>query len=213
MTSGRNRTENASDMAAARPEVAEMAPGAPEPAAVATAEEVAELKDRLLRGAGRRECQAAHGTRVEDARKYAVTGFARDLLEVVRQSVRGHWRACRPEARTQNEFLGHLRHRRRDDRAVAADSDLEMHKVQKVLAGSGASGSTTDLPSGDVRDAGRGACRPAPSPRSWQPGYVIGRPAAATGPRRRGQGGLAVGGRRRGRTTLGDAGSRIDPRA
>jgi hypothetical protein len=35
----KNETENASDMATARPEVAETAPGAPEPAA--TAEEVA----------------------------------------------------------------------------------------------------------------------------------------------------------------------------
>ena len=52
--------------------------GAPEPAV----DEAAELKDRLLRTLAEMENLRARTARdVEEARKYAVTGFARDLLD------------------------------------------------------------------------------------------------------------------------------------
>src|SRR5437867_757783 len=45
-------------------------------------EQVAELKDRLLRTLAEMENLRSRTAReVEDARKYAITGFARDLLE------------------------------------------------------------------------------------------------------------------------------------
>jgi molecular chaperone GrpE len=126
----KNETENASDMATARPEVAETAPGAPEPAA--TAEEVAELKDRLLRALADTENLRRRTAReLDDARKYAVTGFARDLLEVSDNLSRA-LASVPPEARTENEFLGHL------VTGVEMTERLlltmfERHKVQKVL--------------------------------------------------------------------------------
>jgi len=52
------------------------------PAAPSAEEEAAELRDRLLRTLAEMENLRARTARdVEDARKYAVTGFARDLLE------------------------------------------------------------------------------------------------------------------------------------
>jgi molecular chaperone GrpE len=48
-----------------------------------SAEEMAEMKDRLLRTLAEMENLRARTAReVEDVRKYAITGFARDLLEV-----------------------------------------------------------------------------------------------------------------------------------
>lgn len=51
--------------------------------AAPTAEEMAEMKDRLLRTLAEMENLRARTAReVDDARKYAITSFARDLLEV-----------------------------------------------------------------------------------------------------------------------------------
>ena len=48
-----------------------------------SAEEMAEMKDRLLRTLAEMENLRARTAReIEDARKYAITGFARDVLEV-----------------------------------------------------------------------------------------------------------------------------------
>ncbi len=56
-------------------------PGQAEPAAAA-ADEAAELRDRLLRTLAEMENLRARTAReIDDARKYAVTGFARDLLD------------------------------------------------------------------------------------------------------------------------------------
>ena len=85
----------------------------PEEAGVAepttpTAEEVAELKDRVLRTLAEMENLRRRTQRdVEEARKYAVTGFARDLLEVVDNLGRA-LASVPPEARTQSEFMKNL---------------------------------------------------------------------------------------------------------
>jgi molecular chaperone GrpE len=78
------------------------------PDAAPTAEELQELKDRLLRTLAEMENLRARTQReVEDARKFAVTGFARDLLEVGDNL--GRALASVPaEARAQSEFMKNL---------------------------------------------------------------------------------------------------------
>ena len=73
-----------------------------------TAEEYQELKDRLLRTLAEMENLRSRTQReVEDARKFAVTGFARDLLEVGDNL--GRALASVPaEARQQSEFMKNL---------------------------------------------------------------------------------------------------------
>jgi molecular chaperone GrpE len=88
------RKAHAAEAADARPandDAARMAAGgdgaeaAPEPTAPrpTVEEQAAELKDRLLRTLAEMENLRGRTAReIEDARKYAVTGFARDVLEV-----------------------------------------------------------------------------------------------------------------------------------
>lgn len=77
-------------------------------APAATAEEVAELKDRLLRTLAEMENLRRRTARdVDEARRYAVTGFARDLLEVVDNLGRA-LASVPPEARDQNDFIKNL---------------------------------------------------------------------------------------------------------
>ena len=65
--------------------------------AAPTAEEFQELKDRLLRTLAEMENLRGRTQReVEDARKFAVTGFARDLTRGRRQSRAAPWRRSRP---------------------------------------------------------------------------------------------------------------------
>jgi molecular chaperone GrpE len=73
-----------------------------------TAEEAAELKERLLRALADMENLRRRTQReVEDARKFAVTGFARDLLEVADNLSRA-LASVPPEAREQSEFMKNL---------------------------------------------------------------------------------------------------------
>ncbi|MEK0084537.1 nucleotide exchange factor GrpE [Benzoatithermus flavus] len=73
-----------------------------------TPEEVAELKDRLLRTLADMENLRRRTQReIEDARKFAITGFARDLLEVADNLSRA-LASVPPEAREANEFVKNL---------------------------------------------------------------------------------------------------------
>jgi molecular chaperone GrpE len=86
---------------------AEAAPEAAEQAAP-SAEEFQELKDRLLRTLAEMENLRRRTQRdVEEARKFAVTGFARDLLEVPDNLARA-LAAVPAEARQQSEFMKNL---------------------------------------------------------------------------------------------------------
>jgi molecular chaperone GrpE len=69
--------------ATAAPSAAAAAPAAPAPPPGPTAEEFAELKDKLLRGLADAENVRRRAERdVADTRQYAVTSFAREMLQV-----------------------------------------------------------------------------------------------------------------------------------
>lgn len=90
----------------AEPAAAVDVPAAEAPAP--TAEEAAELKDRVLRTLADMENLRGRTAReVEDARKYAVAGFARSLLEVADNLARA-MAAVPAEEREQSEFLRNL---------------------------------------------------------------------------------------------------------
>ena len=96
-----------------------------------TAEEVQDLKDRLLRTLAEMENLRARTQReVEDARKFAVTGFARDLLEVGDNL--GRALASVPaEARAQSEFMKNLvQGVEMTERSLQAA--MEKHQVRRV---------------------------------------------------------------------------------
>ena len=98
---------------------------------LATAEEVQELKDRLLRTLAEMENLRTRTQReVEEARKFAVTGFARDLLEVGDNL--GRALASVPaEARAQSEFMTNLvQGVEMTERSLR--SALERHQVRRV---------------------------------------------------------------------------------
>jgi molecular chaperone GrpE len=79
--------------------------GAPEQP---TAEELAELRDRLLRAlADNENLRNRNAREMEDARKYAVTGFARDILDVA-DNLRRALTSVPAGAREQDEALGNL---------------------------------------------------------------------------------------------------------
>lgn len=102
-----DRPEAPVDTGMAAEEAVEAVNEAAEPQA-ATAEEVAELKDRLLRTLAEMENLRRRTQReIEEARKFAITGFARDLLEVVDNLGRA-LAAVPAEAREQNDFLKNL---------------------------------------------------------------------------------------------------------
>jgi molecular chaperone GrpE len=80
---------------------------APEPTPP-SAEEFQELKDRLLRTLAEMENLRRRTQRdIEEARKFAVTGFARDLLDVPDNLSRA-LAAVPAEARQQSEFMKNL---------------------------------------------------------------------------------------------------------
>ena len=96
-----------------------------------TAEEVQELKDRLLRTLAEMENLRARTQReIEDVRKFAVTGFARDLLEVGDNL--GRALASVPaEARAQSEFMTNLvQGVEMTERSL--QNALEKHQVRRV---------------------------------------------------------------------------------
>lgn len=96
-----------------------------------TAEEVQELKDRLLRTLAEMENLRARTQReIEEVRKFAVTGFARDLLEVGDNL--GRALASVPaEARAQSEFMTNLvQGVEMTERSLR--TALEKHQIRRV---------------------------------------------------------------------------------
>ena len=72
------------------------------------AAEAAELRDKLLRTLAEMEnLRRRHTRELEDARKYAMAGFARDLLDVA-DNMRRALAAVPDEAREQNELVRNL---------------------------------------------------------------------------------------------------------
>jgi molecular chaperone GrpE len=96
-----------------------------------TAEELAELKDRLLRALADNENLRSRNARdLEDARKYAVTGFARDMLEVA-DNLRRALDSVPAGAREQDEALGNLMQGvEMTERGLL--TALEKHRVRRV---------------------------------------------------------------------------------
>lgn len=96
-----------------------------------TAEEHQELKDRLLRTLAEMENLRARTQReIEDARKFAVTGFARDLTEVGDNLARA-LASVPAEARQQSEFMKNLvQGVEMTERSL--QSALEKHQVRRV---------------------------------------------------------------------------------
>lgn len=79
-----------------------------DPPAPPTAEEHAELKDKLLRTLAEMENLRRRSERdVDEARKYAVTSFARDLLEV-RDNLKRGLEAVPAGATEENEYMKNL---------------------------------------------------------------------------------------------------------
>jgi molecular chaperone GrpE len=112
---------------AEQPEVEEAPDAPPAP----TAAEHQELKDRLLRTLAEMENLRTRTQReVEEARKFAVTGFARDLLEVGDNL--GRALASVPaEARQQSEFMKNLvQGVEITERSL--QTALEKHQVRRV---------------------------------------------------------------------------------
>ena len=96
-----------------------------------TAEEFQELKDRLLRTLAEMENLRGRTQReIEDARKFAVTGFARDLTEVGDNLARA-LASVPTEARQQSEFMKNLvQGVEMTERSLQAA--LEKHQVRRV---------------------------------------------------------------------------------
>ena len=96
-----------------------------------TTEEFQELKDRLLRTLAEMENLRARTQReIEDARKFAVTGFARDLTEVGDNLARA-LASVPAEARQQSEFMKNLvQGVEMTERSLQAA--LEKHQVRRV---------------------------------------------------------------------------------
>lgn len=89
-------------------ELGQQSAAAPETAPPPSAEELAEVKDRLLRSLAETENVRRQKERdVEEARRYAVTGFARGLLEISDNLARA-LQSVPAEAREQDGFLKNL---------------------------------------------------------------------------------------------------------
>jgi molecular chaperone GrpE len=103
----------------------------PDMPAPPTVEEYQELKDRLLRTLAEMENLRGRTQReVADARKFAVTGFARDLTEGGDNLARA-LASVPTEARQQSEFMKHLVQRvEMTERSLQAA--LEKHQVRRV---------------------------------------------------------------------------------
>ena len=105
-------------------------------AADGNAGEVAELKDRVLRTLAEMENLRRRTQRdVEDVRKYAVSGLARDLLEVSDNLGRA-LSSVPPEAREQNDFIKNLvMGVEMTERALL--SAFEKHQIRRVQPAKG----------------------------------------------------------------------------
>lgn len=94
--------------AAAAADPAAETPASETPASEASATEANELRDKLLRTLAEMEnLRRRHTRELEDARKYAMAGFARDLLDVA-DNMRRALAAVPDEAREQNELVRNL---------------------------------------------------------------------------------------------------------
>jgi molecular chaperone GrpE len=146
------------------------APGEPAPREAELAAELAATKERLLRALAETENLRRRAAReVEDAHKYAITGFARELLEVADNLSRA-LASVPPEARERSELVQSLA----DGVALTEKSLLasfERHQIAKVVPELGARFDhnlqqamleieTADYPPGTVAQV-------------MQPGYVI----------------------------------------
>ncbi|MEZ5834310.1 MAG: nucleotide exchange factor GrpE [Geminicoccaceae bacterium] len=135
-----------------------------------TDEQVRELKDQALRlMADMENLRKRHDREMDDARKYAMTGFARDLLEVVDNLGRA-LQAVPPDERGRNSFLDTLVTGVEMTQRTLLGT-FEKHKIQQVVPNRGERFDhnrhqamfevpTNDLPAGSVADV-------------IQPGYVL----------------------------------------
>jgi len=117
---------------AAAPEASAEAPEAPRPAGEAELEaELADTKERLLRALAETENLRRRTARdLEEAHKYAISGFARELLEVADNLSRA-LEAVPPRARDEIDFVKNLA----DGVAMTEKALLacfERHKIAKV---------------------------------------------------------------------------------
>jgi molecular chaperone GrpE len=114
-------------------EMSETIDGGPEgmAAPAPTTEEYQELKDRLLRTLAEMENLRSRTQReIEDARKFAVTGFARDLTEVGDNLTRA-LASVPAEAREQTDFMRNLvQGVEMTERSL--QSALEKHQVRRI---------------------------------------------------------------------------------
>jgi molecular chaperone GrpE len=94
--------------------------------------EVADLRDRFLRAAAEIENVRRRSARdVEDTRNYAVTGIARDLLNVA-DNLRRALDSVAPEAREQDEYLARLAEGvEMTERELL--SVFDRHRIRKVV--------------------------------------------------------------------------------
>lgn len=97
------RAEAEASAAAAEAAASAGEAGPPDPAA-----EAEDLRDKLLRTLAEMEnLRRRHSRELEDARKYAMAGFARDLLDVA-DNMRRALAAVPDDAREQNELVRNL---------------------------------------------------------------------------------------------------------
>jgi molecular chaperone GrpE len=151
-------------------EIGAEAPAESSPREAELAAELAAIKERLLRALAETENLRRRSAReVEEAHKYAITGFARELLEVADNLSRA-LASLPPEAREQSELVQRLV----DGVALTEKSLLaafERHQIAKVVPELGDKFDhnrqqamleieTADYPAGTVAQV-------------MQPGYVI----------------------------------------
>jgi molecular chaperone GrpE len=114
------------------PSVDAGAPGEPSPREAELAAELATTKERLLRALAETENLRRRAAReVEEAHKYAITGFARELLEVADNLSRA-LASIPPHAREQSGLVGSVA----DGVALTEKSLLaafERHQIAKVV--------------------------------------------------------------------------------
>lgn len=107
------------------------APDAPEARVAELEAEVASLKDAMLRAVAETENLRRRTAReMDDARKYAVTGFARDLTGAIENMYRAIG-SISPEARAQNEAMENLA-QGLDMTLRDLQSSLERHGVKRL---------------------------------------------------------------------------------
>ncbi len=131
-TAGDERAGPAGDQGQAEPALERDPAAEPTAGEAELAAELAATKERLLRALAETENLRRRGAReVEDAHKYAITGFARELLEVADNLSRA-LANIPPEAREQNELVKSLA----DGVALTEKSLLaafERHQIAKVV--------------------------------------------------------------------------------